>query len=86
MRTNYKANSGVRFQVLSNDQLEELFRGALHVMEYVGVEVHHEEAREILKEAGAWVDDLLVRIPSYLVKGALATAPRSFTMVLPEYP
>lgn len=80
MRTNYRMNSGVRFQVLSNDQLQELFDGALHVLEYIGPEVHHEGAREILKEAGAWVDGLRVRIPSYLVKQALAQAPRSFTI------
>jgi len=55
--------------------------GALHVLEYVGVEVHHQEARNILQKAGAWVDDdLRVRIPSYLVKQALSTAPRSFTI------
>jgi len=80
MRTNYRANSGVRFQMLSDDQLEQLFHGALHVLEYIGPEVHHEEARKILKEAGAWVDGLRVRIPSYLVRRALEAAPRSFTI------
>ena len=80
MRTNFRANSGVRFRVLSDDQLQELFDGALHVLEYIGPEVHHEEARQILKDAGAWVDGLRVRIPSYLVKQALQKAPRSFTI------
>lgn len=80
MRANYKVNSGVRFNMLSNDQLEELFNGVLHVLEYTGLEVHHEEAREILKEGGAWVDGLRVRLPSYMVKEALAKAPRSFTV------
>jgi len=80
MRTNYRVNSGVRFQMLSNDQLEELFWGVLHLLEYTGLEVHHEEARDILKEAGAWVDGLRVRIPSYLVRKSLEMAPRSFTL------
>ena len=80
MRTNYRINSGVRFQMLSEDQLQELFEGALHILEYTGLEVQHEEARPILKEAGAWVDGALVRIPSYLVKRSLAMAPRSFTI------
>ena len=48
MRTNYRLNSGVRFQMLSRDQLQELFDGVLHVMEKIGLDVHHEEAREIL--------------------------------------
>ena len=80
MRTNYQINSGVRFNMLSKDQLQSLFDGVLHVLEYTGLDVHHEEARDILHKAGAWVDDIRVRIPSYLVKRALETAPRSFTV------
>lgn len=80
MRANYRVHSGTRFQLLSNDQLQELFDGALHILEYTGLEVHHEEARAILKQAGAWVDGLMVRIPAYLVKDALNKAPRSFTI------
>jgi len=80
MRTNYRVNSGVRFAMLSKDQLQELFDGVLHVLEYTGLEVHHEEGRDILKKAGAWVDGLQVRIPSYLVKRSLEIAPRSFTI------
>jgi trimethylamine--corrinoid protein Co-methyltransferase len=80
MRANYRANSGVQFRMLSDDQLQELFDGVLHVLEYTGLEVHHEEAREILKENGAWVDGLRVRLPSYMVKRALSHAPRSFTL------
>lgn len=80
MRGNYRVNSGVRFQMLSDDQLEELFNGVLHVLEVTGLEVHHDEARDILEKAGAWVDGLRVRLPSYMVKDALAKAPRSFTL------
>jgi trimethylamine--corrinoid protein Co-methyltransferase len=80
MRTNYRINSGVRFQMLSQDQLQELFDGVLHVLEHTGLDVYHAEARDILKQTGAWVDGLRVRIPSYLVKRALDMAPRSFTI------
>jgi trimethylamine--corrinoid protein Co-methyltransferase len=80
MRTNYRLNSGVRFELLSQDQLQELFDGVLHLLEYTGLDVYHDEAREILKEAGAWVEGLRVRLPSYLVKRSLALAPRSFTL------
>ncbi len=80
MRTNYPVNSGVRFQMLSDDQLQELFDGVLHVLEYTGLDVYHDEAREILKQAGAWVEGLRVRLPSYMVKDALSKAPRSFTL------
>ena len=80
MRTNYQVNSGVRFSMLSQDQLGEMFLGVLHTLEYTGVKVENEQAREILKKAGAWVDSLRVRVPSYLVKQSLASAPRSFTL------
>jgi trimethylamine--corrinoid protein Co-methyltransferase len=80
MRTNYRVNSGVRFSIFSQEQLEELFQGILHVLEYTGLDVQHEEARDILAKAGAWVDGERVRIPSYLVKQSLAQAPRSFTL------
>jgi trimethylamine--corrinoid protein Co-methyltransferase len=80
MRTNYRINSGVRFHMFSQDQLEELFLGVLHVLEYTGLDVHHEESRDILEKAGAWVDGLRVRLPSYMVKRALEMAPRSFTL------
>jgi trimethylamine--corrinoid protein Co-methyltransferase len=73
-------NSGVRFQMLSNDQLEEMFWGVLHLLEHTGLDVKHEEARDILEKAGAWVDGERVRIPSYLVKESLRKAPRSFTL------
>ena len=80
MRANYVINSGVRFQLLSQDQLQELFDGVLHLLEYTGLDVYHDEARDILEKAGAWVDGRRVRLPSYLVKDALAKAPRSFTL------
>lgn len=80
MRTNYRINSGVRFKMLSDDQVEALFEGVLHVLEVTGLEVHHDEARDILEKAGAWVDGLRVRVPSHIVKRSLALAPRSFTL------
>ena len=80
MRTNYRINSGVRFQMLSQNQLEELFNGVLHVLETIGLDVHHDEAREILGDAGAWVEGKRVRIPQHVVKRCLSTAPRSFTI------
>jgi trimethylamine---corrinoid protein Co-methyltransferase len=80
MRTNYRSNSGVRFQMLSQDQLEEMFNSVLTVLETIGLDVHHEEARKILSDAGARVDGKRVCIPQHLVKRCLATAPRSFTI------
>lgn len=80
MRTNYRINSGTRFHVLSKDQLEQLFWDTLHILEVIGLDVYHEEARDILKKAGAWVEGRRVRVPSWLVRKSLEMAPRSFTL------
>jgi trimethylamine:corrinoid methyltransferase-like protein len=80
MRVNYQANASVQFQVLSGDQKQEVFRAAMEVLGHTGVEVYNDEALSILKRQGAWVDGVRVRIPSNLVRQALATAPSSFTV------
>lgn len=80
MRVNYRTNASTQFRVLSDDQLEEIFQAALRVMGGIGLEVHNEEALQILRENGASVEDLRVRIPPYMVEQAISMAPRSFTI------
>ena len=73
--TNYTANVGPRFQVLSADQVEEMHFGTLEVLRRTGVKVLAPEAREMLKKAGCWVDGAIVYFPPHLVEWALRTAP-----------
>ncbi|MEK6575028.1 MAG: trimethylamine methyltransferase family protein [Chloroflexota bacterium] len=80
MRVNYQTNATVQFQILTEDQRQEIFRAALEVLEHVGVDVFNEEALAIFKKQGAWVEGVRVRIPNHLVRQALATAPSSFTV------
>jgi len=70
--------------VLSDDQIEEIVHSALDVLERVGTRVYGEEGLALLRDAGCLVSDgdasagsagPLVRIPSWLVKDALNTAP-----------
>ena len=78
MRVNYQTNVTVKFEVLAEDQREEIFRAALEIMEDPGVDVYNEEALAILKSQGASVEGPRVHIPSHLVRKALLTAPSSF--------
>jgi trimethylamine--corrinoid protein Co-methyltransferase len=80
MRVNYQTNATVQFEILTDDQKEEIFRAALDVLEHTGVEVYNDEALAILKARGAWIEGVRVRLPGYLVRQALATAPSSFTV------
>ncbi len=78
MRVNYRTNATVHFEILTEDQREDVFRAALEVLEHTGVEVHNHAALGILKAQGAHVEGVRARIPSYMVRRALATAPSSF--------
>jgi trimethylamine--corrinoid protein Co-methyltransferase len=80
VRANQQANQTVQFHLLSDDQLQEIYRAALQLLEYTGLDVHHAQARALLSSAGAWVDGVRVRLPSPVVEKALDSAPRSFTV------
>jgi trimethylamine--corrinoid protein Co-methyltransferase len=69
-------------RMLSEDQVEILREGTLHVLEQVGVLFPSEQALEIFAQHGADVDfeTQIVRIPPDLVHEAMSTAPRSFVL------
>lgn len=76
MRANYQANQTVFFRVLSDDQIEEIYLGALEVLERTGVKIYQDRALALLREAGCHVSEgNRVRIPPALVKEALLSAP-----------
>ncbi|MDP6776399.1 MAG: trimethylamine methyltransferase family protein [Candidatus Latescibacteria bacterium] len=75
MRTNQSDYATTQFRVLSDDQIERIVLGALEVLERTGTQVFEDEARNILKDAGATVVDDHVRIPPGLVKSSLSTVP-----------
>ncbi len=74
-RTNLRSNMTPRFSLLSEDQKESIYHGMLRTLQYTGVNVHDEEARELLTKHGAKVDGVKVFIPQNLVKTALTTVP-----------
>jgi len=75
MQSNFVANQSLQFRVLSNDQLKELQFATLEVLESIGVNVFHDEALELYRKAGAYVEGNRVRIPTRLVEWAVRTAP-----------
>ncbi|MEO1291554.1 MAG: trimethylamine methyltransferase family protein [Pseudomonadota bacterium] len=72
---------------LSAEQLETVFDAAYKVLETIGLEFMHAEARTILKKAGANVDEDThrARIPREIVIEAMKSAPAEFT-VTPRNP
>ena len=78
----YGIKRGIRFQILSETDLERIHWGTLHILEKVGIQVDSDASRKILKENGAEVDDRtrIVRIPSHLVEEGLAKKQTAITL------
>jgi trimethylamine---corrinoid protein Co-methyltransferase len=69
-------------EVLAADQVEAIHLTSLRILEELGIELMSARARDIMRAAGAQVDDAsgMVRIDRGLVERALTTAPSSFTL------
>ncbi|KUO51060.1 MAG: hypothetical protein APF76_16325 [Desulfitibacter sp. BRH_c19] len=75
-KVNYVEQCTPNFTYISEDQIYEIHMASLEVLERVGVRVDHQEARELLKNAGAYVgENNMVRIPAHIVDEGLRTAP-----------
>ena len=70
-----------QFSVLSETQLQDLHLAALETLRRIGIRFHHQEALDMLEEAGAFISDgNLVKFPARLVEDALASAPGRIVM------
>jgi trimethylamine--corrinoid protein Co-methyltransferase len=64
-----------RIAYLSDDEKSAIYEAALEIMATIGQRVHHPEALELLRAAGAEVEGDLVKVPRELVEKARRTAP-----------
>ena len=64
-----------RIAYLSEEDKAAIYEAALEIMATIGQRVHHPEALELLRAAGAEVVDDLVKVPRGLVEKARRTAP-----------
>ena len=80
---------GVRFQILSDGDLNRIHWGTLHILEKVGVQVDSVACRKLLKDNGCEVDEKtrIVKIPSHLVEESLVKKKSSITLAArnPKY-
>lgn len=80
MLSNYQTNKTIPFQVLSQDQREEVNTAVLEVLANIGVIVNDSEARALLQRGGAFIDNTKAYLPKSLVQKALSSAPRGFSL------
>jgi trimethylamine--corrinoid protein Co-methyltransferase len=71
-----------KIELLSLDLIQRILDEAFQLLLAPGVKVQSAEARALLGQAGAQVDDEaeVARLPEALVRSALETAPRQFTL------
>jgi trimethylamine--corrinoid protein Co-methyltransferase len=71
------------FNLVSDDEVEAIHAAALDILETIGVRCQVKEARDLLRQAGARVDEGegLVRLGREIVAQALTTVPSSITLV-----
>ena len=69
-------------RVMSPEDAEKIHHNSLYLLENMGVKVVSEEARRLLKGAGADVDDKtqVAKIPQHLVAESMKKCPHSFKM------
>lgn len=69
-------------ELVSRDELESIHRAALTVLQEIGIDILHDEAKAILREAGADVDpgSNRVRFDPALVESQVGLAPKSLTL------
>ena len=81
-KTNYSAlkNPLIRQPSFSEDRLEALHQTALRVLEELGIRVLNPQALNYFREAGATINNDMVRIDRALVEQALKTAPSEFVL------
>ncbi len=80
MGINHHTHQSLQFRVLSDPDIEKLYEATLACLQRTGVHVMNDEARRLLARAGAAVDGVRVRIPPHIVRDAVASAPRTFTL------
>jgi trimethylamine--corrinoid protein Co-methyltransferase len=80
IETNITTQATPRFRMLTDDQVDRISRAAFEVLDKVGFKVHHPGVIKMLKSAGARVDGEIVKVPEFIVRHCLASAPQGWTV------
>ena len=69
-----------RFNMLEEEDCCRLHKASCEILKITGVIVYNSKALELLKNAGAQVEDNLVRFPATLIDWALDSVPSRFNL------
>ncbi|MCE2749036.1 MAG: trimethylamine methyltransferase family protein [Rhodobacter sp.] len=75
------ANPYAPLEMLTPDQMQDLHDTSIRILKELGIRVMGENARDLMRRAGAKVDsDGVVRLDESIVGNALSTVPRQFSL------
>lgn len=75
------ANPYAPLEMLTPDQMQDLHDTSIRILKELGIKVMGENARDLMRRAGAKVDsDGVVRLDESIVGNALSTVPRQFSL------
>ena len=80
IETHGSSRTSAHYARMGRAECEKIHMASLEILERVGVDVHHEGARELLVRGGAQAEGIRMRIPAYMVEKALALAPKGLTL------
>ncbi len=80
MNTGFKSQCVPSYRLLTEDQIKEIHRATLEVLETVGVRILDEQGIQLLKDAGCRVTDKVAQIPNSLVEECIHSAPSHITV------
>jgi trimethylamine--corrinoid protein Co-methyltransferase len=81
MNTGITTQCKPSYRLLTEDQIQEIHRASLEVLETIGVRVPHPEAIQLLRDAGCRIrGDDVVLFPNWLVEESIRSAPSRITI------
>jgi trimethylamine--corrinoid protein Co-methyltransferase len=80
MNTGFRSQCIPNYRILTDDQIQEIHRATLEVLETVGIRILEDEGIQLLRSAGCRVKDNVVQIPNRLVEECIRSAPSRITM------
>ncbi len=80
IQTHGTSMTSAHYARLGPEECAKIHRASLEILERIGVDVHDDQARDILVQGGARANGLRVRLPEHMVSKALATTPKTITL------
>jgi len=81
MNSGFKTQCVPSYRLLTEEQIKEIHRASLEVLETIGVQISHPGAVQLLRDAGCRVKgDDIVQIPGWLVEECIRSVPSRITM------